>query len=150
VATHGKKSHKERQNFVASPLSQLERYAEQTLRTRESHVHEIDAQLNELLWEHWKAYRALQRDAKRVVTTESVTTPRDANGDPTGPPVLEVTEIKTTVCERVPGAEHLTAIHNILRSKRELYGVDAPKKIDVKKLTITLQQLTVQRGFLEN
>jgi hypothetical protein len=41
----------------------------------------------------------------------------------------------------VPGAEHLRAIHDILKSKRDLFGVDAPKTVNVRRLSIDFEQL---------
>src|SRR5262245_15130767 len=49
-----------------------ERYQKQTMHVREMHVNEINAQLDDLLWQHWRCYQKLQSDFKKVVEKQEV------------------------------------------------------------------------------
>lgn len=117
------------------------RYLEEQVHEEKLRVGVLKAQYDDLLIEHWRCYEQEKRDAERVVTTQERRMPRDDKGNPIGPAELVTTEIKTTVEGRVPGSQHLVAIAGILHAIRDLYGLDAPKRIEMKRLTIDFEQL---------
>lgn len=118
-------------------------YAETKLHEREMYVNQINAQLNDLLVEHWRCYKLLHEEHVKITIEKTPRVIKDKDGN-----VIDESfniSKETTVTEQlVPGAEHLRAIHDILKSKRELFGTDAPKRVDVRKLTIDLETLMQQ------
>jgi hypothetical protein len=119
----------------------LQRHLEAQIHERSLHVALLDSQYDEIIFEHWKSYQKSKKDHAKKVTEQSLRIPRDDEGNPNGPPEMEVTKITVTQEKRVPGAEHLIAIAKVLQAKRELHGLDAPKKVDVRKLSIPFDKL---------
>ena len=89
------------------------RYQKMTMAERAAQVAKLDAQLDEIIYEAWKAYK---RSKKRAVKTVTETT---ADG---------VSKVTQTIEQRLPAAEYLRIILAALQARRELFGLDAPKQ----------------------
>jgi len=101
---------------------------------------EIEAQYDDALWQAWQAWFKSKRDAtshteKQEPAYESV---EGEDGKrkrvPTGEMVL--TEVVDKREGRLPDNRYMVTILQILQAKRELWGLDEPKKVDVRKLSI--------------
>lgn len=117
------------------------RYANDVHHDVRAQVAKLEKQYDHLYNTAHLAYEQSKLNAEKTVTREVAKPVKDANGNPTGESIMETVEIATTVEGRIPASRFLDIMSGILAAKRALYGADAPKKVELKKLTIDLQQL---------
>jgi len=121
------------------------RYLKAQIKVRELHVADIEAKYDEALREAWKAWHRSKLDAhKRVEKQEpGYVTEEDEIGNksrrPTGD--MEVTEIASTTEGRLPNNAYMATILSILQAKRDLHGLDMPKKSVVTRLSIPFEEI---------
>lgn len=116
-------------------------YIKSAVHDRTKQIAKMERQYDDMLIECWKAYKRSKQDTTKVVEKVQPVMRKDADGNPTGDGTMEVVEVSTTTEGRLPGVEYLSMIERILKAKRDLHGLDMPKKMEVKTLSIDFKEL---------
>lgn len=110
-----------------------ERSKEIQLGDREELVKEKLQQYREVMMEAWEGYSKSMKDAESITEEEYLGGKPDEDGE-----VQARGKIVRKTEGRLPGTQYLKVIQDCLAAERELLGMDAPKKMDVKAQVISI------------